>query len=608
MTAKKKSGNTIPSRPLQNVDSCSDSKEIRQTQDLFSIGILNSLTAHICVLDTDGTIIAINRAWTEFGLDNGGRAEALNEGENYFSACERAVNQDGVEEAAAAVAGIKEVLDGQSGEFEMEYDCHSPDEKRWFLMRVTPLNFLGHKAVVSHINITAEKSAEAELSALHSIIRALGTSISLDSVTQNILEQIEAVTSPDLCLLFLRHGEELKLLGARPHCLYLTGEESQAHRVGQCLCGISVSSGETVFSLDINQDPRCTFQECKAAGITSFAAIPLIRKENVIGTIGVASCAPRDFSDNKRFLEAVAMDVAMVLENSLLLEKANRSALDLEQQLKERKELEEQLVQAQKIEALGRLAAGMAHEINNPLAGILQNNQIIKRRLLDDLVPNHKAANASGVSFTAIGRYLHERGIDQCLHAIEEAGERIANLVLDMLNFSRKDTDHKIPCDVDKLMDKALELAENDYNSASHYDFRKIEIHREYGRSIPRVICSPSQLQQVFFNILKNGAEAMAEKDYRHDAPSFLLKIDCREKDVCISLEDNGPGMSEETKKRIFEPFFTTKPVGEGTGLGLSVSYFIITETLKGIFRVETKEGCWTRFLISLPAEESQTD
>ena len=244
---------------------------------------------------------------------------------------------DGVQVAASAADGIKKVLCGQVNEFEMEYDCHSPDEKRWFLMRVTPMKFLGNKAVVSHINITEKKLAEEELSALHSINRAIGTSITLEAVTHTIMEQIDAVARPDLCLVFLRDGNELRLQGVHPSGLYPAGEEPQIHRVGECLCGISVSSGESVFSENIQNDSRCTFPECKAAGFNSFAAIPLVRKGEVIGTIGMASFESRNFSINRRFLEAVATDAAIVLENSLLFEKANRSALALELQLAERK-------------------------------------------------------------------------------------------------------------------------------------------------------------------------------------------------------------------------------------------------------------------------------
>ena len=130
--------------------------------DLFSIGILNSLSTHICVVDSEGNIIAINRAWTQFGLENGGEEQTLNEGANYFLACLNAVDHYEIQDAAKALDGIKAVLEGQTGLFEMEYDCHSSDVERWFLMRVTPMKFRGRKAVISHINITDEKLAEKD--------------------------------------------------------------------------------------------------------------------------------------------------------------------------------------------------------------------------------------------------------------------------------------------------------------------------------------------------------------------------------------------------------------------------------------------------------------
>ncbi|MCP4282832.1 MAG: histidine kinase, partial [Gammaproteobacteria bacterium] len=135
------------------------------------------------------------------------------------------------------------------------------------------------------------------------------------------------------------------------------------------------------------------------------------------------------------------------------------------------------------------------------------------------------------------------------------------------------------------------------------YDFKTIKIVKEYAEVIPSVPCEDVKIQQVLLNILRNGAQAMQEA--KVDNPTFTLRTYHKPEHgmVCIEIEDNGPGMNETIRKRIFEPFFTTKPVGLGTGLGLSVSYFIINENHNGKISVESEQGKGTRFVICLPSE-----
>lgn len=274
-----------------------------------------------------------------------------------------------------------------------------------------------------------------------------------------------------------------------------------------------------------------------------------------------------------------------------------------------RKKLQETLIQSEKMLSLGGLAAGMAHEINNPLAGIMQNAQVISNRLEKDSPANIKSAEDLGIDLIAMRSFLKERKIFNQLDRIREAGARAAEIVSNMLSFARKEQ-NRSSHDVRKLLDKTIEMAGSDYNLKKKYDFRSIKIIREYQEDIPMVICDPGQLQQVFFNILKNGAEAMQEKEKRErrketgdrgEEAQFILVARQKEKMVRIEIENNLCGIPEELQGRIFEPFYTTKPVGVGTGLGLSVSYFIIHETHRGELRVESDGESWVKFIIELP-------
>ncbi len=266
----------------------------------------------------------------------------------------------------------------------------------------------------------------------------------------------------------------------------------------------------------------------------------------------------------------------------------------------ERVRLEEMMIQSEKMLSVGGLAAGMAHEINNPLAGILQNTEVLTNRLYGDIPANHAAAKAAGISMAEIGRYLELRKLGDMLENIRSSGNRAATIVKNMLSFARKSEHTTSSHDLCQLLDQTVGLAQSDYDMKKHYDFKNIEIFREYDANLPPVPCEGSKLQQVFLNLLKNGAEAMAT-DLKRGQPKFILRIKEEDEWIRVEIEDNGPGMDASTQRRVFEPFFTTKPIGQGTGLGLSVSYFIITEHHRGKMVVELVESGGTRFIIHLP-------
>lgn len=274
----------------------------------------------------------------------------------------------------------------------------------------------------------------------------------------------------------------------------------------------------------------------------------------------------------------------------------------------ERVRIEEMMIQSEKMMSVGGLAAGMAHEINNPLAGILQNTQVLSRRMKADLPANTKAAAECGLSMDGIEKYMALRGLFSTIDTVVEAGRRAAKIVENMLSFSRKSESKFGYHGLDRLLDKTVELAENDYDLKTRFDFRKIEIVREYTPDTPVVQCESSKLQQVFLNILRNSSQAMTEGDstVRSDSPRFVLRVRPEGELVRVEIEDNGPGMPEEVRKRVFEPFFTTKNVGVGTGLGLSVSYFIITENHRGTMEVKSSPGKGACFIIRIPVRREQ--
>jgi len=268
----------------------------------------------------------------------------------------------------------------------------------------------------------------------------------------------------------------------------------------------------------------------------------------------------------------------------------------------EKVKLEEMMIQSEKMLSVGGLAAGMAHEINNPLGVILQASQNVLRRVSPDLPANARIAEACGTTLGAVRNYLEQREISLFLEDIRNSGFRAAQIVENMLDFSRMSDTKGSPTDMVSLLDRAVDLAASDFDLKKGFDFREIEILREVHPDVPLVICQPSKIQQVFLNILRNGAEAMMEARASGRTPRFVLRVLRDESMVRIEIEDNGPGMDEGMRRRIFEPFFTTKDPGKGIGLGLSVSYFIITEEHGGTLEVESQLETGSRFIIRLPA------
>jgi PAS domain S-box-containing protein len=265
--------------------------------------------------------------------------------------------------------------------------------------------------------------------------------------------------------------------------------------------------------------------------------------------------------------------------------------------------MQEVMVQTEKMMSVGGLAAGMAHEINNPLGAMLQSTQNILRRVSDELTGNHEVAEQCGTHLAAIRSYLKQRRIFAFLEAIRESGERAHKIVDNMLSFSRRSESRKQRVALAALLDKTISLAAHDYDLKKKHDFRRIKIIKEFETEPIQVACVPMEIEQVVLNLLRNAAQAMNGGRHGEGAPRITLRLYRDNSTAVIEVEDNGPGMDPQTLKRIFEPFFTTKDIGIGTGLGLSVSYFIITNNHNGTIEVSSRLAEGTNFIVRLPME-----
>lgn len=272
------------------------------------------------------------------------------------------------------------------------------------------------------------------------------------------------------------------------------------------------------------------------------------------------------------------------------------SLIDLTEKVK----TQEILIQTEKMVSVGGLAAGMAHEINNPLAGILHGTQNILRRLSPDYKNNLKVASEIGCTFEDINSYLEQRGVLRMIRGIQSSGTRAAEIVKNMLEFSRRSDSRRTSCDLNNIFEDIIDIVSCDYDLIKKYDFKHTQIVKEYADVSQMVSCFKTEIEQVLLNLIKNAAFAMYETSHLR-SPKLTLRTKIEKEFIIIEVEDNGPGMPEDVRKRVFEPFFTTKSPGSGTGLGLSVSYFIITQNHNGLFEVESEVGKGSKFSIKLP-------
>jgi len=293
--------------------------------------------------------------------------------------------------------------------------------------------------------------------------------------------------------------------------------------------------------------------------------------------------------------------IPCVLSSQLLTIGDEECVMAVLRDVTEFKRMQELMIQSEKMISVGGIAAGVAHEINNPLGIIMVSTQNLMQRTRPDFPKNIEVAKKIGLDMSLLDLYMQERRIHDFVSNIQDAAVRAADIIRHMLDFSRHSESKRAVCDLRSVIERALNLAGNDYDLNKNYDFKKINIVWECDAHFPSVSCNETEMEQVFLNLLRNAAQAMAQAQPEIMEPRIVIRMKTKGERVVVEVEDNGPGMPPEVQRRAFEPFFTTKPPGVGTGLGLSVSYFIITRSHDGQMLLDSRPGRGTRFIIELP-------
>lgn len=329
--------------------------------------------------------------------------------------------------------------------------------------------------------------------------------------------------------------------------------------------------GVAVTTSDAQQDDR--FRQQASIGLynlRSICCVPIILSGRVLGVLYVDHRLATGAFDRhtQALLEALASQAAVALENSLLVERLKEMhEHSMERARRELAETQAQLMQSSKMAAVGQLAAGVAHEINNPLGALSLNLSGMRKQLGD-----HPAALR--------------------LNVCEGAINRCKTIVSRLLTFSQKKPQEKKLVWLNETLNTTLDLAEADLRRC------EIRVNREIGPDLQSRF-EPTELSQVLLNLLLNARDALMARPHER---TLWLRSACQDGQARVEVVDNGAGMTPEVQARMFEPFFTTKPLGQGVGLGLSVCYQLVQQN-GGQLTAESKPGQGTRFVITFPVE-----
>ena len=396
----------------------------------------------------------------------------------------------------------------------------------------------------------------ANIARFYSVCRDVSTSVHsstdvkevLDLVTRSVTEAINAKGS----LLRILNLETDKLELSAAYGLserYLSKGHVSTHRVITELC----MQNKVIIIEDVQADPRVQYpREAREEGIRMMLDVPLFLGDNVVGIVRIFFAVQRKFSDEElNFLVSIAEQCACAIDKARLIEK-HKSMYD------------NLALQTEKLSALGRMAAGIAHEINNPLGGILlYSTNLLKK------VPK-------------------EGPFREGLEIIIQETMRCKIIIQDLLEFSREKEPEKTFANINNIIEKTLSMLENEFR------LHHIRVEKLLSSGMPDIFVDVNQMHQVFVNLLLNAVEAIQEQG----VITVRSQRDPAKKCVRVDATDTGCGIPEENMPKIFEPFFSTK--AKGTGLGLAVSYRIIRNH-QGDIQVSSQPGQGTRFTIEIP-------
>jgi signal transduction histidine kinase len=394
---------------------------------------------------------------------------------------------------------------------------------------------------------------EPHLKILHTVAETVSRTLDVEEILKTALEALTHVTGHEIASLHLLGADAVTLeLRADRGLSAPMREVNRRLAVGEGIIGRVAASGDTAVVHDVMGSPDLLPSAQDAVRrdrIRGFVCVPIHARGRTLGTLSLGRQTADPFNEGEvALLEATAQQIAIALDNA---------------------RLSSELVHAEKLSAVGELASGVAHEINNPLTTILGLSQLMLSR------PDVPAP-------------IRER-----IALVADEASRAATIVQNLLMFARHYPPERRPCSLEEAVRRVIAL------KSYQLEQDKIQVALELGPTAP-VWADDNQLQQVLLNLVQNAHQAMARQSGER---TLTVRLRPRERHAAIEVLDTGPGIAPHLLSRIFDPFFTTKAPGEGSGLGLSVSYGIVGQHGGRLYAENRPEG-GAMFVVELPAGE----
>jgi len=416
----------------------------------------------------------------------------------------------------------------------------------------------------------------------------------LQMVLETLITSAVELSGGNRGSIFLRDGDVFPLKAASsatPEFLqYWAAHPATAGR-GSATSRV-IQSGKTEIIPDVLEDPEMQMPSNSLVRIRATLGVPMLRDNKVEGVLVLTRPEPGPFSKSQIDLVQTFADQAVIaVENVRLFDEAQARTKELAASLDDLRAAQDRLVQTEKLASLGQLTAGIAHEIKNPL-NFVNNFAALSVELTDELNETLKQASLVDKIRSEVDELTGL--LKDNLSKVVQHGKRADSIVKNMLLHQ--------PADINSLVDESLNLA---YHGArAEKPQFNVTLQRNFDPEAGMADVFPQEITRVFLNLLSNGFYAVTRRKADDGAafePIVSAMTKGRTDGVEIRIRDNGMGIPPEVKEKIFNPFFTTKPAGEGTGLGLSMSYDIIVKQHGGTIDVETLPGEFTEFTIVLP-------
>jgi signal transduction histidine kinase len=444
-----------------------------------------------------------------------------------------------------------------------------------------------------------------ELRALGEVTQSVNSSVDLETVLTTIVAKATQLSNTEAGAIYVFEEalQEFRLRATYGMDERIIAEIKDRHmHIGETAIGKAAEQRMPVQIADLQNDSSSLVLDVIArAGFRALLVVPLLGADRIVGALVVRRKQPGEFPKSTvELLQTFAAQSVLAIQNARLFESVEARTRELAKSLEDLRTAQDRLIQTEKLASLGQLTAGIAHEIKNPL-NFVNNFSAVSVELIDELREALGGIHLDGKLRAEINEIADM--LQGNLDKVVQHGKRADSIVKNMLLHSRQGSGEHRSVDINALVEESLNLA---YHGArAEKQGFNITLERSFDPAAGEVDLFPQEITRVLLNLISNGFYAATKRRAETNGGNYEPTLAAATKNLGDSVEvrirDNGAGIPPEVKEKMFNPFFTTKPAGEGTGLGLSLSYDIIVKQHAGSIEVDTQPGAFTEFRIVLP-------